>query len=57
MLDELPVLVGNHFSGMKQMQKGLGIPMKITRTWIDVVVPTGPPLEYERSGYAKEIST
>jgi len=49
-LEELALLVGSHFSGMKSMQKGLGTPMKVKQFWIDVIFPEGPPPDYERSG-------
>jgi hypothetical protein len=48
--EELALLVGSHFSGMKSMQKGLGTPVNIKQFWIDVIFPEGPPPEYERSG-------
>lgn len=44
-------MVGNILAGQKPMQKGLGTPVKVKKFWIDVIVPEGPPLEYERSGY------
>jgi len=48
--EELALLVGSHFSGMKSMQNGLGTPVKVKQFWIDVIFPEGPPPEYERSG-------
>ena len=50
-VEELATLVGSYFSGMKAMQKGLGTPVKVKQFWIDVIVPDGPPPEYERRGY------
>lgn len=51
-LDELTLLVANQISGMKSMQRGMGTPIKIVRAWTDVIIPDGPPPEFERSGYA-----
>lgn len=48
--EELAHMVGNFLAGRKPMQKGLGTPVKVKKFWIDVIVPEGPPLEYERSG-------
>ena len=48
--EELVSMVGSYFSGMKSMQKALGTPMKVKDSWIDALVPEGPPPEYERSG-------
>ena len=52
-VEELVRLIGSHFSGMRPIQRGLGSPIKIRHCWLDVLVPEGPPPEYERSGYAK----
>lgn len=38
---------------MKGMQSKLGVPIKLGRVWLDIIVPYGPPPEYERSGYAR----
>lgn len=37
-------------AGFKPMQRGLGTPLKVQKYWFDVVIPEGPPREYERSG-------
>ena len=36
---------------MQPLQKELGSPMKINKLWLDVLIPDGPPPDYERSGY------
>ena len=51
-LEELAGLVGGHFAAMRPLQKELGVPINISKAWLDVLIPEGPPLEYERSGYA-----
>ena len=50
-IEELAALVGSYLSGMKSMQRSLGMPVKVKQFWIDVIVPDGPPPEYERRGY------
>ena len=38
------------------MQRSLGNPIKVRKFWMDIVIPEGPPIEYERSGYVARIS-
>ncbi|KAL6715978.1 hypothetical protein ACLMJK_006940 [Lecanora helva] len=47
---ELTLHISSHFSGIPPMQKALGAPMRVKRFWLDVLIPEGPPPEYERSG-------
>lgn len=51
LLDELAALVTSYFASMKPIQVHLGTPMKFQNWWFDVLIPSGPPPEYERSGY------
>ena len=53
-IEELAALVGSYLTGMKSMQRHLGMPVKVKQFWIDVIVPDGPPPEYERRGYVIE---
>ena len=44
-------MVTNYFANMKLLQPHLGTPMHVHKYWFDVLIPSGPPPEYERSGY------
>ena len=49
--DELAGLVTSYFASMKPIEAHLGTPMRPQNYWFDVLIPSGPPPEYERSGY------
>ena len=34
---------------------GVGVPVKLGRVWLDIVIPPGPAPEYERSGCVKRL--
>ena len=50
-LEELAALVTGYFASMKLVQAHLGKQIHVNDYWFDVLIPPGPPLEYERSGY------
>ena len=54
LLEELADLVTNYFTSMKPIQVYLGTPMRFHNYWFDVLIPSGPPPEYERFGYASK---
>ena len=33
--------------------RSLGAPVKLGRVWLDILVPYGPPPEFEQSGYVR----
>ena len=50
-VDELAKLVCRRISMNAPFQEALGIPIKIRRFWLDFIIPSGPPPEYEQRGY------
>ena len=50
-LEELASVVTSSYASMKPVQAHLGTPVRVHEYWFDVLIPSGPPPEYERSGY------
>lgn len=48
-------MICSHFAGMKGLQRLIGVPIKPGRIRLDVLIPLGPPPEYERSGYDRSL--
>ena len=34
---------------------GVGVPIKLGRVWLDIIIPPGPSPEYERSGCVRRL--
>ena len=34
---------------------GVGVPVKLGRVWLDIVIPQGPSPEYERAGCVRHL--
>lgn len=34
---------------------GVGVPVKLGRVWLDIIIPQGPSPEYERTGYVRRL--
>lgn len=41
------------FTGATNVQSTIGVPIKMGRVWLDIIMPPSPPPEYEQSGYVK----
>lgn len=50
-IDDLARQVYHHVMGFRTFQKSLGLPIGLSKAWLDIDFPDGPPPEYERSGY------
>ena len=37
------------------IHRHIGVPAKLGRVWLDILVPPGPPPEYEQSGYVQPV--
>ena len=51
--DELVELVQHVYTQTTTVQRHVGAPVKPGRVWLDILVPYGPPPEYEQSGYVR----
>ena len=50
---KLAELVCFYFGSLDSMQSQLGTPISVGKVWLDILFPSRPPPEYERSGYAR----
>ena len=51
--EELVELVHHVYTQTTTVQRHVGAPVKPGRVWLDILVPYGPPPEYEQSGYVR----
>ena len=55
--EELVALIYSFYTGTPSIhrQTGVGVPVKLGRVWLDIIIPPGPSAEYERSGCVRRL--
>lgn len=55
--EELVSHIYSFYTGTPSVHRnmGVGVPVKLGRVWLDIIIPQGPSAEYERSGCVKSL--